>query len=258
MKFFFLLFFLVSCAQPMPDGSTPLGSKEELDRINNAISKFEKSNGLELSGDDVLISRDKKNSIWIFIKKNGDFYRAFRLTDLENIPFGNAMVDLILKDTVLTFRYKLIMGTNMFGRAVPYQLFSGSIPNGSIFEETQIFPKDLEKIGALIDQYQQERSAKVLVDNWSFEEGKALELSRLIYHWKKIQKSRKMTDKDIKHFGIKLLGPEYVDIKNKLERFSRGENINFEDILSKVALHNGVDPEAMRDVLNNTFLINFK
>ena len=248
-----ITFIFTSCSPPKPDGSTSIGSKEDLILINKFIHTVESKSGKDISHDDVIVSR-KGNMLWVFIKtdeEDKDFYYAVEISNYDNeMAEGNfKTISFIVENLSPTYRHGLIMKTRMFGNAVGYDLYANSIDPGNLFEEDTPTLKDLEKVGALMEGLKIENRSNSLVENFGLSESRAYEVAKLTFFYEKIKRKRALSGRDADLVYKKILGSSYLEIKKAYNELLQGDKRGFDDALQLAAEVNQIDPESMFEII---------
>ncbi|MFZ8933056.1 MAG: hypothetical protein ACO20H_05810 [Bacteriovoracaceae bacterium] len=236
--------FLFSCAGEKPP---PSGTIEELNKVNALVKAFEERLAIDIQHDDVLVGF-KDGSIHIFLRtsSSGDYYKYIKLSDFEFIEdeFGVVIRDFIIDNTFPSFRYKLIMDTTLFGVVYDYEEYASSVESGTLFEIYQVTPKDLEKVGAVLEANKRNRVKKGLVLKYGLSAESSESISTLLFHFQKIQSRRSLTKRELDHFSKKLLG---VDVKDFREASLDSELSS--DLIEKVSQVHQTTPEVIVDIL---------
>ncbi|MBF0361350.1 MAG: hypothetical protein HQK49_10075 [Oligoflexia bacterium] len=247
-----ILFALSSCKLFYPDGV--------IDGQNEYAAKIKKAFDIALRvnnsfAEDIFIrkvAQDNKNYV-VFYNNTTHKYWAL---DVENIN-----PSIVWGDNFTTYKERLLYGLTDLGdgtfRCVPGTCFAfgantpGAYYYGLVFEEQVASSKDLEKVGALLEQKQIEDLTTQLSADFGLSEDRAVEVAKLVSNWEKQSKRRNLTDADAQYFTKKVLG---VDI-NSIERAYKNANIGeIEDLMSKIATHNQVSPENVRKIINSYFV----
>jgi len=114
--------------------------------------------------------------------------------------------------------------------------------------------KDLEKMGAKTEGIDRKGLRDFLMNNYGFSADRSEEASKLIYSYEKLGKNRSLTTKERDMFTNSLLGFDYKTGKSALEKHIQGESQEMDELINIASEKNGVDPEAMMEILGNTFL----
>lgn len=232
---------IISCANNKPPAS---GTEEDLLKINALVQRLEQDLGVDFEREDILISKNK-GDIWVFFRtdKESDRYQYIKLGDYEFMQtnLGPTITNFSLTTLSTEFRYRLIMDTLLFGYAYDYLDYADSINPGQYFEEDQINPKDLEKIGAIIEHKQREDIKKVLMAKYGLSVERSEHISSLYHHFKKLQKRRKLNFNELNYLSKGILGVDYHKILTESE----------EDLVQKAAKINDTSPEVIRDVVDS-------
>ena len=98
--------------------------------------------------------------------------------------------------------------------------------------------------------------AHELVSNYGFSEERGQKIAQTFSTFKRIQKSRNLTDKDLNSFSELLLGSSYNTAKEAITSLAQGEAEGFESLVEKASAHNSVSPEGMKAVINSMIVNN--
>jgi len=125
-----------------------------------------------------------------------------------------------------------------------------------VFTEQSSSSKDLEAMGALVESKSSQALAHELVSNYGFSEERGKKIAQTFSTFKRIQKSRNLTDKDLNSFSELLLGSNYNTAKEAITSLAQGETEGFESLVEKASAHNSVSPEEMKAVINSMIINN--
>jgi len=118
-----------------------------------------------------------------------------------------------------------------------------------IFSEADSSIKDLELMGANMEQFQNENLGEILSVNYGLSTERSSKVARLITQYKKLSTKRSLTPTEQNYFSHELLGTNYENAFNSL---TSGENLD--NLLEKAADVNGTTPEAVSTILSEIFL----
>ena len=124
------------------------------------------------------------------------------------------------------------------------------------FSEQSNFGKDLESMGALLENKSSKALGDVLVNNYGFSEERGQKIAKTFSTFKRIQKSRNLTEKDMNAFSNMILGSDYTSAKEAFTSLAEGDMESFDNLIEKAAAHNNVSPEGMKAVVNNMIFNN--
>jgi hypothetical protein len=125
-----------------------------------------------------------------------------------------------------------------------------------VFTEQSSMNKDLEKMGSMIEKRSSQNLAAELVARYGFSEERSQKVAKTFSSFKKIQKKRNLTDKDLNSFSETLLGSSYSTVKKAVTSLTEGNESAFETLVEKASSHNDVSPEGMKAVLSSMILNN--
>ena len=113
--------------------------------------------------------------------------------------------------------------------------------------ETTSYPHDLERIGALREEKTILKTTEKLIAEFDLSEDRAYEVSKIMYNWKEIYKSRAMTESDNNHIIQALTGCTIDDVKYTIS----SQNFeDYENFIEDAADFNGITTESMREIFN--------
>ena len=124
------------------------------------------------------------------------------------------------------------------------------------FSEQSNFGNDLESMGALIENKSSKALGNVLVSNFGFSEERGQKIAKTFSTFKRIQKSRNLTEKDMNTFSNMVLGSDFITAKEAFTSLAEGDVESFDNLIEKAAAHNNVSPEGMKAVVNNMIFNN--
>ncbi len=244
-----ILISLFSCAGDKPP---PSGTPEDLALINAFIKRFEEKQGIDLDHDDVLIGiKDGAVAVFLRLDDDSDYYVYLSLKDVQYTEdeFGVTVSDFVWDTFSPKFRYHLIMDTTMFGTVYEYTDYAGSVESGTLFEEHQLNPKDLERLGAIIESNKKRKLTETFVSRYGLSAEKSQEISNLVFHFNKIQSRRSLTKRELNHFSSKILGISLTQFKEIIIDQQRSR-----DLIEDVAHLHETTPEVIDDILTELFL----
>ncbi len=239
-----VLILMFSCAGQKPP---PNGTLEDLNKINALVKAFEERLDIDIEHDDVLVGF-KDGEILLFLRTNNgsDYYKYIKLTDFDFIEteFGVVVRDFLIDNIFPSFRYGLIMDTLMFGVVYDYDDYANSVELGTLFEIHQVSPKDLEKLGAVLEANKKERVKKGLSLKYGLSAESSEAISEILFHFQKIQKKRSLTKKELDYFSRKLIGLNVKELKEALLDSEDSYNL-----IEKVSEMYQTTPEVINDIL---------
>ena len=121
----------------------------------------------------------------------------------------------------------------------------------TIFSESVESPKDVEAIGANIENVKTERLEEVLNISYGLSAERAHSVAKNISAYQKLSSKRSLTEKERNFFSSELLG---VSFKNAQNALTSGDTQDLNDLLDKAADKNGTSPEQISIILNEVFL----
>jgi hypothetical protein len=141
--------------------------------------------------------------------------------------------------------------TMYYGDAYKNNLF-GDYAGEFVFEEMKNVPKDLEKLGAVKEAYQNSKIAESLASEFGLSEERSQKIAKMANDWTKLSKSRSMTDADANNFTKELLGVSMADAEKAMKaRNELGDEAPaYENLISAAADVNGIGMERTREVVD--------
>ncbi len=115
----------------------------------------------------------------------------------------------------------------------------------TLFSQIDSFRKDLEKIGASIEETDINSLSQTLIANFSLSEDRAVEMAKIFKTYDKISSKRSLTEKEKDTFSQKLLGINYKHLNQALRS---GEG--YDSLLQRAAELNNISPEQVNEILN--------
>ena len=106
-----------------------------------------------------------------------------------------------------------------------------------------------EKAAALVEKINQLRFQSYLVNRFQLNESRALQISKLLGTWKKIEKKRTITSADLKVYSRKLLGFDLSVGMKAYKKALEGDRKDLDGLIEQAAEVNLTDPEHMREIL---------
>jgi len=119
----------------------------------------------------------------------------------------------------------------------------------AIFSEADSSIKDLELMGANLEEYQNQNLGEALSINYGLSVERSQEVARLITQYKKLSTKRSLTPTEKNYFSHELLGTDY---EKALGSLTTGQDLD--GLLEKAADINGTSPEAVSSILSEIFL----
>jgi hypothetical protein len=169
------------------------------------------------------------NHIVVYDSKDGEY---------EAWDIGGYRVGLGPKDT-----YERIKTDGRYKDldAQPFDFFWDG-DDDLLFSEIAAAKKDLEAMGASIEESNTQTLAEIYSANFGLSEVRAFEVAKLSKTYAKIKRSLTATEKDV--FSNKLLGMGYKEVNHALLNGS-----GYDELLDRAADLNGISPEAVNVIL---------
>ncbi|MBF0362693.1 MAG: hypothetical protein HQK49_16860 [Oligoflexia bacterium] len=120
--------------------------------------------------------------------------------------------------------------------------------NGNIFEELSATPKDLEKVGALKEEFIISSVREQIIGEFGLSQERGEKIAKLIYQWNTLSKKRQMSSDDLANIGKEILG---FDFKKFQQAFNGGDRSVIDELIKIAALKNNISPEQVNKILNN-------
>ncbi len=114
--------------------------------------------------------------------------------------------------------------------------------------------KDLEKIGARVDDKKREKLEGMLVERFGLSEDRAGEISGTVYSLNRIKQKRSLTPRELNIMSHKILGFDYGRGKKALAKHIQGDGKELEELLRLAAEKNETTPEHVRELLGEFLL----
>ena len=122
------------------------------------------------------------------------------------------------------------------------------------FDETKRFGKDLEFIGAKIENQSVRMIAEEVVFNFGLDEQRAMEVAKLTSSFKKLKNKRALSKREKDLYVKKVLGISYDAGKKALEKHIQGNSKDLELLIKKSAKINNTSPEHISDLIGEYLL----
>lgn len=123
---------------------------------------------------------------------------------------------------------------------------------GTLFEKTEVTPKDRLKIAAFEEGLMINKAAERLSANFGLSAERSQEVAKLSYLWKKQPKER-MTDADHDRFASAILGHSLTEFKSATDKMLKGDKSELDRLISDAADLNGLTPEDANQVVDKIF-----
>ena len=125
------------------------------------------------------------------------------------------------------------------------------IPNGNweLYAESSQSIKDLEALGANLENETTETLGEKLVTKYGLSTDRADAVAKNIYAYNRLTSKRSLTDREKNFFSNELLGADYDLV---VDSFSSGEGVD--ELLEQAADVNGTSPEQVGAIINELFL----
>lgn len=256
---------LSSCQKTIPDPLYSshyytLAGNELVDSLNAQSSPDESYSFVKLGDENINIVVIKRTLYF-----NGDgsetsedsFYNAY---DLNNYEMGRG-IDEFFDTHPITLNSLTPQSNNNF-LCQKYECTAGGGPDdkkgshywGAIFEETDIFSKDLEKIGANEELNDRIDLAFKLEANFGLSEQRANEIAKITIAFNKIKNKRSLSSKEMDVFTQTILGVNYSVSKKAFENHIQGNSSDLDRIIHLAARKNDISPEAVSDLVGEFLL----
>ena len=122
------------------------------------------------------------------------------------------------------------------------------------FSEVQGSTKDLEKIAAFNEIYKVNKMQELLTYDFGLSEKRSAKVAKLVLNWKKVSKSRSMSNADADAFSSRLIGVNINEAKTAYKKSLAGEDSSLDSLINKAAEVNGTSPENMKNFFENLIL----
>lgn len=121
-----------------------------------------------------------------------------------------------------------------------------------VFEKTEGRPKDLAKVVAIAQVAEIEKTAKYLSSHLGLSLNRAKEVARLKAKWKKAS-LKSMTNQELDHFAIELLGFSISNAKKAIQKSLTGNSSPLEELIDVAAQTNSITPEHVSKLMAMIF-----
>ena len=122
--------------------------------------------------------------------------------------------------------------------------------DGNLYEEGVTSKKDLEKVAADLEKLKVESLGESFAERFGLSQERGLQVAGMVNNWKKVSKTRGMTDADADAFSKKLLGFNLTTGIKAMQDFTTGNSKPLESVVEMAAKTNGVSPEQMNAILS--------
>ncbi len=122
--------------------------------------------------------------------------------------------------------------------------------NGNLYEEKVTSKKDLEKMASDLEKLKVESLGESFAERFGLSEERGLQVANMVNNWKKVSKSRGMTEADADAFSKKVLGFNLTTGIKAMQDFNSGNTKPLESLVAVAAKTNGVSPEQMNTILS--------
>jgi hypothetical protein len=118
-----------------------------------------------------------------------------------------------------------------------------------VYSEDSGSVKDLEAMGAKIQDYSVKALEEKLAINYGLSNDRAEKVAKSIYSYNKLSSKRSLTKREKDFYADELLGASYQEVTDS---FTAGENM--ESLLEKAADKNGTSPEQVSAIITELFM----
>ena len=126
--------------------------------------------------------------------------------------------------------------------------------SGITFDETSVSPKDLEKMGAVMEQVRLEKVSTYISAEYGLSESRSLQIAKLATAWSNTSKSRSMTDADANSFSEELVGFSLTKATAAFKKSAEGDSVEMTSLIEQAAELNGTTPEQMNNIISDMFI----
>jgi hypothetical protein len=117
-----------------------------------------------------------------------------------------------------------------------------------VFEETSASSKDLEKVGAFMEEKKLTDMGEKLSAEFGLSEERGIQIAKLANQWGTLKKKRSLTKADANNFSKELLGVSLTDAADAYKKSLEGDKTDLNDLFDKAAEVNGTSPERMNKI----------
>lgn len=122
--------------------------------------------------------------------------------------------------------------------------------DGNLYEEGITSKKDLEKMAADLEKLKIEAMGESFAERFGLSEQRGQQVANLVSNWKKVSKTRGLTNADADAFSKKLLGFNLSSGIKAMEDFQAGNGKALDSLIAVAAKTNGVTPEQMNTIVS--------
>ena len=126
--------------------------------------------------------------------------------------------------------------------------------DGTLYETRNSSRKDLEAIGADIEAIENNDLAMDLSNKYGLSDDRATKVAKIANSFSKLSKKRTLTERDYNILTKGIIGVDYKNAKNALEKHYQGDSVDYENLLDDAADMNGTSPEAVQEILADYLL----
>ncbi|MBF0362538.1 MAG: hypothetical protein HQK49_16080 [Oligoflexia bacterium] len=118
------------------------------------------------------------------------------------------------------------------------------------FEQTEGSSKDLEKVGAFLEEKKAADMGGKLAAEFGLSEERGIQIAKLSSQWNSLKKKRSLTDADAHAFSKEVIGVDLSTAVNAYKNSLEGNKSDLNSMLEKAAAVNGTTPERMNKIFN--------
>jgi len=182
---------------------------------------------------------------WKYLGINLDGDKVDELELLEGDDLGFAFIDLVRRGfRKFTFlRYE--------PAADEFTFFNHNTLRSEIFSENTTALKDLELMGAKVEDYNADLLGEKLSAEYGLSEERGQVIAKTVSAYNKLISKRALTPSEQDQFSNALLG---VDYKTAERGVTSGDADEFDSLMERAAETNGTSPEAMTAIIKDMVL----
>ena len=122
--------------------------------------------------------------------------------------------------------------------------------DGHLYDEGVTSKKDLEKLAFDLEKLKVEALGESFSERFGLSEERGLKVAGMVSNWKKVSKTRDLTEADADAFSKRLLGFNLNAGIKAMNEFNAGKIQDLETLITTAAKTNGVSPEQMNTIIN--------
>ena len=118
------------------------------------------------------------------------------------------------------------------------------------FDESSENSKDLEKTASIKESFALANIAASLALEYGLSEERSSQVAKLALQWKKLSRTRALTEADANSFSKKLLGVSMNEASSAIEGYVLGDDSKWKTVVNTAAKVNQTSPEQMQEIID--------